>query len=143
MAKVDRETFEKELQRKYLQLQLYKHQLNTLVEQKNSIESRVEELRMTIHALEGLEKIKKGDEMWSSVGSNAFVMSDIKDTDNVLINIGAGVVIKNTRKRSAEILQSRLNEMEEVNMSLMAEIIKYSEEVSRLEPEVQRLAQQL
>ena len=143
MAKVDRETFEKELQRKYLQLQLYKHQLNTLIEQKNSIESRVEELRMTIHALEGLEKIKKGDEMWSSVGSSAFVMSDIKDTENVLINIGAGVVIKNTRKRSAEILQSRLNEMEEVNMSLMAEIIKYSEEVSKLEPEVQRLAQQL
>lgn len=143
MAKVDRETFEKELQRKYLQLQLYKHQLNTLIEQKNSIESRVEELKMTIHALEGLEKIKKGDEMWSSVGSSAFVMSDIKDTENVLINIGAGVVIKNTRKRSAEILQSRLNEMEEVNMSLMAEIIKYSEEVSKLEPEVQRLAQQL
>lgn len=143
MAKMDKETFEKELQRKYLQLQLYKHQLNTLVEQRNSIEFRVEELKMTIHALEGLEKIKKGDEIWSSVGSSAFVISDIKDTDNVLINIGAGVVIKNTRKRSAEILQSRLNELEEVNMSLMAEIIKYSEEISRLEPEVQRLAQQL
>jgi prefoldin alpha subunit len=143
MPKIDKETFEKELQRKYLQLQLYKHQLNNLVEQRNTIESRVEELKMSIHALEGLEKIKKGDEMWSSLGSNAFVMSDIKDTDNVLINIGAGVVIKNTRERSVEILQSRLNEMEEINTALMAEIIKYSEEVGKLEPEVQRLAQQL
>ena len=143
MAKMDRETFEKELQRKYLQLQLYKHQLNTLVEQKNTIESRVEELKMTIHALEGLENVKKGEEIWSSLGSSAFVMSGIKDTDNVLINIGAGVVIKNTRKRSMEILQSRLNELEEVNTALMAEIIKYSEEVGKLEPEVQRLAQQL
>jgi prefoldin alpha subunit len=70
-------------------------------------------------------------------------MSDVKDTENVLINIGAGVVIKGTRKQSMEILQSRLDELENVDRSLLAEIVKYKEEIDRLEPEVQQLAQQL
>ena len=138
-----KEELEKKLQQKYLQLQLYKHQLNALVEEKNNIDNRVAEHRMTIGALEELDKIKDRSEIWSPLGSNAFVMSDIKDTKNVLINIGAGVVIKSTKERSMEILQSRLNELSEVNKSLEAEIIRYSEEVGKLEPEVQHLAQQL
>ena len=140
---VDKEKLEKEVQRKYLQLQMYKHQLNALVEEKNNIDARIGEMRMTINSLEKLTEIKKGDEIWSSLGSNAFVMSDIKNTDSVLINIGAGVVVKSTRKHSIEILQSRLDEINEVNQSLAAEILKYSEEVGKLEPEVQRLAQRL
>ena len=140
---MSREALEKELQRKYLQMQLYKHQLNAYIEEKNKIDARVEEFKMTIGALEQLDKMKKGDEIWSPLGSNAFVMSDIKDTKNVLINVGAGVVIKSTKEHSIEILQSRLDELNEVNKSLTAEIVKYSEEVGKLEPEVQRLAQKL
>lgn len=137
------ESIEKELQRKYLQLQLYRHQFNALVEEKNKIDARIAEFRMTINALESLDKIKKGSEIWSPMGSSVFVMSDVKDTENVLVNIGAGVVIKSTRQRSVEILQSRLDEMEEVNRSLAAEILKYGEEIGKLEPEVQELAQKL
>ena len=140
---MSRESLEKELQQKYLQLQLYKHQFNAYVEEKNKVDDRVSELRMTIGALEKLGGVSKGDEIWSSLGSSAFVMSGIKDTENVLINVGAGVVVKNTRERSLEILQSRLGELSEVNKSLAAEILKYGEEIGRLEPDVRRLAQKL
>ena len=141
--KKSRAAFEQELQRKYLQLQLYRHQLNALTEEKNNLDARSAELRVTIAAIEEFEKIEKGDEIWSSLGSNAFVMSDIKDTKNVLVSIGAGVVIKSTKEHSLEILQSRLNELDEIRRAMEAEILKYSEEVSKLEPEVQRLAQEL
>ena len=139
----DKGALEKEFQRKYLQLQLYKHQLNAYAEEKGKIDNRIAELRMTIDALENIGKINKGEEIWSPLGSSTFVMSDIKDTENVLVNIGAGVVIKSTRQRSIEILQSRLDEIEDVSRSLIAEMVKYSEEVEKLEPEVQRLAQML
>ncbi len=145
MAKKEqsREVFEKELHRKYLQLQLYKHQLNALIEEKNNMESRVAEARMTLGVLEELGKIKKNSEAWSPIGSNAFAICDVKDTENVLINVGAGVLVKSTKQRSIEIISERLEEMNSVNKTLDAEIIKYSEEVARLEPEVQRMAQQL
>ncbi len=139
----DKGALEKEFQRKYLQLQLYKHQLNAYAEEKGKIDNRIAELRMTIDALENIGKINKGEEIWSPLGSSTFVMSDIKDTENVLVNIGAGVVIKSTRQRSIEILQSRLDEIEDVSRSLIAEMVKYSEEVEKLEPEVQKLAQML
>ncbi len=142
MAK-DREALEKEFQRKYMHLQLYKHQLNAYAEEKGKIDNKIAELRMTVDALEKIGKINKGEEIWSPLGSSTFVMSDVKDIENVLVNIGAGVVIKSTRERSVEILQSRLDEIEDVNRSLIAEIIKYSEEIEKLEPEVQRLAQML
>ena len=145
MAKKEfsREEFERELQRKYLQLQLYKHQLNALTEEKNNIDARIAEFRMTLGVLEKLGTIKNNSEIWSPIGSNTFAIAEIKDTENVLVNIGEGVLMKSTKERSIEILQSQLNELSEVNKSLEAEIMKYGEEVGRLEPEVQRLAQQL
>ncbi len=140
---MDKNALERDVRKKYIELQIYKHQLNALIEEKNKIDSRVEELRMTINALEKLEKTKNGEEIWSPLGSNAFVISDIKDSENIMLSIGAGVVVKKNRKSSLEILQSRLDEMNEVNKALEDELHKYNREALRLETEVQKIAERL
>ncbi|MFH0832974.1 MAG: prefoldin subunit alpha [Candidatus Aenigmatarchaeota archaeon] len=132
---------EKELQRKYLQLQLFKQQLNAMAEEKAMIDERMSELFITIDAISKLGKIKQGEEIWSSLGSGAFVRSGIKDTENVLVSIGAGVVVSETKEKTMEILKSRVDELMKIDSDMVAEINKLSKEVYELESEIQQLAE--
>lgn len=131
-----------ELQTKYIQLQLMKQQLKALVEERNIIIERVNELNTSIDALQKLEGVKKEDEMWSSVGSSTFVKSDIKDTENVLVSIGAGIVVKETRTRAIEILDERLNELKKIDTEFLSEIAKFAQAIEILEPQVEKLAEE-
>ena len=133
---------EKELQRKYLQLQLMKQQMNALLEEKAVLDEKMSELAITINAMEKLKNVKKEQEIWSPLGSAAFVESGINDTDKVLIGIGAGVILKKKREEAMVIIQGRLDELNKIDKEIMTEINKFNDQVARLEPEVQKLAQQ-
>lgn len=133
---------QEELQTKYIQLQLMKQQLKALVEERNIIMERVNEMVISIDALQTLDSVKKEDEMWSSIGSSTFVRSDIKDTENVLVSIGAGIVVKETRARAIEILDGRMNELKKIDSEFIAEITKFAQAIEILEPEVEKLAEE-
>lgn len=134
---------EKMLQRKYIQLQLLRQQTNALMEEKKLINERVTELTMTSNALQKMEYMKKGDEIWSTLGSGVFVRSDIKDIDKVFVAVGAGAVIKGTRDNAVKILESRLDELKKLDKEIVTELNKFAEQMSRLEPEIQRLQEHL
>ena len=132
---------EKEIQRKYLQLQLTKQQLTALIQEKNAIDERVAEMTVTINALNGFGAVKPGNEMWSPLGSGAFVISGIKDTENVLVSVGAGVVVKETKERAIELLNSRLEEIMKFDKEIVTEINRFSGQMEKIEEEMQKLAE--
>ena len=130
-----------ELQRKYAQLQLLKQQLNTFLEEKMMVDEKVAEIVNSMDAIKSLEKVKKGDEIWSGLGSGSFLNSAVKDTAKVLVSVGAGILIKENRSRAIEILQSRLDELNKIDKELVAEINKFSDQASNTELEIQKLAE--
>ncbi len=128
---------DKELQKKYLTLQILKQQLSALLEEKNALNEKAVEIATTIEALKKLTDVRKGEEMWSSLGSGAFARSDIKDTDNVLVAVGAGVVVKETREKGIEILKLRLDQLQQLDEELAAEINRFGEQAAKTEEELQ------
>jgi len=133
---------EKAIQKKYIQLQLLKQQTQALLEEKKLISDRVTELTMTSNALQKMEYMKKGDEIWSTLGSGVFVLSDVKDTDKVFVAVGAGTVIKGTRENAIKILDSRIQELTKADAEITAEINRFTEQMNTLEPELMKLQQQ-
>ncbi|MBI2970873.1 MAG: prefoldin subunit alpha [Candidatus Aenigmarchaeota archaeon] len=133
---------EREAQKKYIQLQIMKQQFTSFVEQKSMLDEKTSEVATTISALEKMETISTGDEMWSSVGSGAFVRSDVKDTASILMSVGAGVVVRKPREESITMLQGRLKELIDLDKELLAEMSKLAQQISKLEPEVERLVEQ-
>lgn len=129
-----------ELQEKYIEMQLLKQQITSYVEQKQAIDEKQNELNSTVEALQKLSSVKKGEEMWSSLGSGTFVRSDIKDIEKVLVAIGAGVVTKETITRAIEILQSRANDLENLSNEIVKEANRLVERINELEPELEKLA---
>jgi prefoldin alpha subunit len=129
-----------ELQTKYIQLQLLKQQFQELAETRNTLLERMSDITTSIDALQKLDSIKKGDEIWSSIGSSAFVKSDIKDTENVLVGIGAGVIVKENRARATELLESRLSELKKIEQEILTELSRFAQAIGQLEPQVEQLA---
>ena len=142
-AQPSKAEIEQELQKKYIELQMLKQHINAIVQQKQAIDERQAELRVTIDALKNMNGIKKGEEIWSSLGSGAFVKSDIKDTSSVLVAVGAGVVVQENLPRAVEILESRLKDMDAISRDVIQQAEAYAERINKLEPEVEQLAEQL
>ncbi len=134
-------TASKELQTKYVQLQMVKQQAAAFIEEKNLIDEKVGELAASIGALNGLKGVKKGDGAWSSLGAGVFVNSELQDTERVLIGVGAGVVLKKSRDEAVSILESRLSELTELDRKIVAEINSLSGQMESLESDVQKLAE--
>ena len=134
---------EREVQKKYIMLQMMKQQLNTLAEQKNLINERIAELAVSIDALKKLKDVKEGQNIMTTLGSNVFVSADIRDTEKVLVNIGNGILARKSREDAISFLDLRMNEIGDIDKELTSEINKYVEEIQRLEPELQKMVEQM
>src|SRR3989338_9302754 len=131
-----------ELQEKYLELQVLKQQISNYVEQKQAVDEKIAELNASIAALKALPNVKKGEEMWSSLGSGTFVRSDIKDVEKVLVAIGAGIVTKETLPKAIEILESRAKELNNISEEIVKQANSLVERINELEPQFEKLAEE-
>lgn len=132
---------EKDLQKRYVQLHLFREQLKAMAEEKSSLEKQISELMISVDALAKLESVSKGEEIWSSIGSGAFVRSSIKETDSVLIGIGAGIVVEKERNQAVEMLKSQLEELVRMDSEMSGELEKYSRQMNMLEEQLRELAE--
>ncbi|MDI6721321.1 MAG: prefoldin subunit alpha [Candidatus Aenigmarchaeota archaeon] len=130
---------EKELQKKYVHLQILKQQASALMEEKQAIDSRVNEVNFTMNAIRKIGEASIGDRMWSPLGSGAFMISDVGDIEKVLVNAGAGVLVKTDREHAIEILEGRLKDLEDVDRQLMDELVKFGGQINSLEGEMQEM----
>jgi prefoldin alpha subunit len=142
-AEIDKAAMEQELQKKYMELQALKQHVGTIVQQKQLIDERQMELRNTIEALKNLDSIKNGEEIWSSLGSSTFVKSAINDITNVLVAVGAGVVLAEKVDKAVAILESRMADLDVLSQDVVKQAEAYIERIGKLEPEVEQLAEEL
>ena len=131
----------KDLQRKYMQFQMLRQYLVALTEERANVERKLTEFALTTAALEKLDKIKQGEEMWSSLGSDCLALSEIKDNDKVVIGIGASVYMKKPVAEAREIIKSRREELIKAEKEMVAEMEALNQQLARLEPEISRLGQ--
>lgn len=137
------EEMQKELQKKYVQLQIMKQYAEALAQEKKQAEAKLTEMAISINAIEKLQETKKGQEVLTNLGSDAYVQADLSDVKNILVGIGAGVFVKKPVAEALETLNDRKGQLEKVNAEMEMQLTALVEMVQKLEPEVQHLAQQL
>jgi prefoldin alpha subunit len=131
----------KDLQRKYMQFQILRQQLNALIEEKMILDSKMNELRSTLETISKLRGVGEGEEIMSNIGPGTFIRADVKDVKNLIVNIGADVYASKTTAEASKILSGRLAELDKVDDEMITEINKLSQSIEKLEPELQRLAE--
>jgi len=70
-------------------------------------------------------KNSKGKGMFSSVGRGVYTKSD-STSNELFVNVGAGVVVKKTPEETAEIVKTQIKSFYEAKNSLMAQLEAYN-----------------
>lgn len=116
---------QEEIEKKYMQYQILKQQVEALVEEKTRADEASRELDTTINAINELGNTRGKSEQkaakdikdislpsMSLLAPGAYVSTTIKDTENVIINAGYGVFLKKTREEGLKIMEKRKEEVE-------------------------------
>ena len=96
-----------------------------LEETVNEIQSRINmtnaaitELRVSSMTLEGLEKEKKGSQLFVPIGGGSYVKAKLVTAKKVIVGIGADVAVERTLKEAKEELEARIAELEKTKEAL-------------------------
>jgi len=92
--------------------------VNELQSRISMINSAITELRVSNVTLEGLEKEKKGSQLFVPIGGGAYVKAKLVTAKKVVVGIGADVVVEKTVKETKVDLEARIAEMEKTREAL-------------------------
>jgi len=130
----------KELEKEYVKLNAMKNQLNELVVQKKILESKMNEISETIETIDGVKNMKRGADMWASIGSGVFVLTSMKTPDKVIVDVGAGALIEKNIEEAKEFLNKKMDGLKALYQQLSQNILQYTEEAKKSEDRILELS---
>ena len=101
-----------------LESRLLEETISELQSRINVTNSAIAELRISSMTLEGLEKEKKGTQLFVPIGGGSYVKAKLETTKNVVVGIGANVAIERSFKEAKIELEARIAELEKTKEAL-------------------------
>ena len=92
--------------------------VNALQSRVNMTNAAITELRVSSMTLEGLEKEKKGSQLFVPIGGGSYVKAKLVTAKKVVVGIGADVAVERTLKEAKEELEVRIAELEKTREAL-------------------------
>ncbi|MEM2954562.1 MAG: prefoldin subunit alpha [Candidatus Nanoarchaeia archaeon] len=126
----------KELQKKYLELQILNAQIKQIDEQLLLVDQQVAELQIMRNALNILSEKSVPFNSLIPVGKGVFVSGKISETKEVLVNVGADVFIKKPISEAKNLIENQLQELEKVTLELNNNLLLFSQRIQELEKEL-------
>lgn len=120
----------------YSQYQSAVRQVQLYEQQEIQIAGLIEDLMVNSKTIEGLESNSENSEIIIPLGGLVMVKAQLSGLKEVLVNVGAGVVLPSTLDNAREILQGRVQEMNDL-------LNKLSSDKKQLEGIVNNLQMQL
>jgi len=127
-------TKEEEITRNLTLIEYYKQQLESIDMQLQYLQSTLADYQRTKITVDQLHRIDENSELLIPVGAGTFVNGSLKNTSNVLIGVGAGIVIEKTIDEAVIKLEERINRIQEnlgKMVSLGQKVQSDAEELSR------------
>jgi len=137
---------EQELRQALGAMEVYKAQLEGILEQQQLVQMSLEELGRGKATVSEFMKADDGDEVLVPVGGGSFVRAKANDSKKVLVNVGSGITIEKTAEEALQLMDLRAQEMMDAmkKLSESRQVIEMkSEQLSQmLQAEYERMGQQ-
>jgi prefoldin alpha subunit len=92
--------------------------VNEIQNRINMTNSAITELRVSSMTLEGLEKEKKGSQLFVPIGGGSYVKAKLVTAKKIVVGIGADVAVERTLKEAKEEMEARISELEKTKEAL-------------------------
>ena len=130
------------LQEKYVELQLLSMQIKQLEEQLSLLDQKSAELANLHDALHKLHELKPGTKSFVPIGPGVFASGAIEHTNEVLLNVGAGVIVKKSVHEAEESVTKQLEQLEDITLELSHNLKEYIAKAQAVEAELNDLTVQ-
>ena len=124
------------------ELNMYKGQADVLNQQMETVKATMADLSVAKDTLEGI-KDKKDTETLVPIGAGSFIITEIKNTDEVIVGLGSGVAAKRKIGDAQESIEKQREDLETLLGKMMDEHKKITEIIVRKTPEAEALIQKL
>ena len=132
----------KKLEAMVNEINMYQGQADVLNQQMETVKSTIADLNIASETLETI-KDKKDSETLVPIGAGSFIITEIKNTDEVIVGLGAGVAVKKTVESAQESVQDQKKDLEALLNKMMNDLNKITEIIVRKTPEAEALIQKL
>jgi len=78
----------------------------------------INELRVSSMTLDGLEKEKKGAQLFVPIGGGSYVKAKLETTNNIVVGIGANVAVERSLKETKVDFEARIDELEKTREAM-------------------------
>src|SRR3989338_5850157 len=134
---------EKQAQEMYMEYQMLDQHIKKMQAHLEAITNQLMEAASTNSAIDELEKIKNGMEIFVPISSGIFVKAAIKDTSDLLVNVGAGAVVQKGRASAKKLVQAQIEEMKKIHERMVIELGKMAARAGEIEQALQKIMPQL
>ena len=130
---------EKKAQELYMEFQMIEQHIKQLQGQLEVITNQLIELSTTRNSLEEFNKINMDKEVFVPLSSGIFAKAKIKDTSDLLVNIGANVVVKKDIDSTKKLIQNQIEEIKKIQRLMIDNMEKMTNHAAQLEMQLQSL----
>jgi prefoldin alpha subunit len=124
------------------ELNMYQSQADMLNQQMETVKANIADLSIAEETLQTI-KDKKDTETLVPIGAGSFIITEITNTDEVIVGLGAGAAVKKKISDAEESIKAQKKEMESVLNKIMEELNKLTELIVTKTPEAEALIQKL
>lgn len=105
---------------KYIAQQILGQQLQQIEQQIASVEMQIIELNNLKDSLKELTSVKS-KKIYTPLGAGVFIESELKKVDDVLVNVGAGIIVRKDANSAAELIASQVEELKKIKDQIQKE----------------------
>ena len=125
-----------ELQETYYRMHFLDQQSKELQQNLTQLDQQLAEFQVTRNALAELDNIQPDTKLFVPISPGIFVKAAIKDTKEVMLNVGSGVTVEKPVSRARDMIVSQIEEIESVQKLMMQQLENVYEQISRLEQKI-------
>lgn len=129
----------KKAQEMYMQFQVIEQHIKQLQKQLEMVTHQMVELNVTSNSLEDFKKINSAREVFVPLSSGIFAKAVISDTSELLVNVGANVVVKKDVAGTKNLIQGQIEEIKKVQKQMIDDLEKMTSHAAQLERQLQEL----
>jgi len=124
------------------ELNTYQGQADILNQQMETVQANIADLTIAQETLQTI-KDKKDAETLVPIGAGSFIITEIKNSDEVIVGLGAGAAVKKKITEAEESINEQKKELEAVSAKITDQLNKITDYIVQRTPEAEALIQKL
>ncbi len=129
---------QKEAQQRVLRYQQLQNRMEMLTSRRELLINRLIEIESTLEALENIDTSKE-KEILLPLGSGVYISGRLSGDNKIVMTIGEDAAIDTTLNDARKTVDEYKNETAATIQVFEDEILKYKEELTRMEPEIRSI----